>query len=249
MSSSSLRNQTYAEANAPRVFIYDNYVMYDRFMSYKRFNRDNCHCEFEDERDEIQYYRNNYHHFLVLKFSRNTNEMILFDHVRGFLYILDNPIHAYEVDVVNTWNEYHETDMWYIRVQRSLKNAYCLNMINGNFCENRHNNFNGYCDTCQENAIEFDDIDVDRLLTYTEFLRLPEFSDFPDNTFFDELDRYEDNDEDTFERIEPRVDSDNDDVETYFYDNNYNVDIDDRRFGPEDTIEDDDSLSSSPPSE
>jgi len=106
--SSSLRTQTYVEAEAPRVYIYDNYVMYDCYMPYKRFNRDNCHCDFENARDEIQYYRNNYRHFLVLKFSRNTNEVILYDHVRRYLYVLGNPFHTHEVDVVETWNDFYE---------------------------------------------------------------------------------------------------------------------------------------------
>ena len=240
--SSSLRTQTYVEAEAPRVYIYDNYVMYDCFMPYKRFNRDNCQCDFENARDEIQYYRDNYRHFLVLKFSRNTNEVILYDHVRRFLYVLGNPFHTHEVDVVETWNEYHERGLWYLRVQSTHKDAYCLNMINGNFCENKHENFNGYCDTCQENMIEFDDIDVDRLLTYTEWLNLPEFSDFPDNEFFDELDRYEDNDDDYVERIQPSRNQNDDTTDSNFLDSesdsNYDSDFDDRRHGPEDTIED-----------
>jgi hypothetical protein len=192
--SSSLRTQTYVNADAPRVLIYENYVMYDRLMKHDRFNRDSCTCEFRDLRDEIQYYRNNYRHFLVLKFSRITNEIVLFDHVRCFLYNIENPIHTHEVDLMETWNEYHERNMWYLRVQKSLRNSYCLNTINGYFCDNKHNNFNGYCDTCQENVVEFDDIDVDRLLTYNEFISLPEFSDYPDNPFFDELDRYDDTD-------------------------------------------------------
>lgn len=238
MSSSSLRTQTYVEAEAPRVYIYDNYVMYDRYMPYKRFNRDNCQCDFENVRDEIQYYRNNYRHFLVLKFSRNTNEIILYDHVRQFLYVLGNPFHTHEVDVVETWNDFHERELWHLRIQSTHKDAYCLNMINGNFCENRHENFNGYCDTCQENMIEFDDIDVDRLLTYTEWLNLPEFDDFPDTEFFDELDRYDDNDDEYCQRIDSRrYDNEFSDSET---DDNYESesDFDDRRHGPEDTIED-----------
>jgi len=69
---------------------------------------------------------------------------------------------------------------------------------------------------------------------------LPEFSDFPDNEFFDELDRYDDNDDEYCQRIDSRrYDNEFSDSETDDnYENDYDSDFDDRRHGPEDTIED-----------
>ena len=189
--SSSLRTQSYTFANAPRVLIYDNYIMYDRFMLYKRFNRDNCQCDFNEPEDEIVYYRNNYRNFLVLKFSRTTNEIILFDSVRQYLYTIGNPYHTHEVEVVNSWNEHHKRDMYHIRIQSVHVDSYCLNLKDEYFCFNKQdmNINNGYCKDCQHNNAEFDDIDIDRLLTFNEFVSLPEFADYPDIPLFDELDK------------------------------------------------------------
>ena len=213
-STSSIRTQTYTYADAPRVLLYDNYVMFDRFMNYRRFNRTDCRCCFLSDQQEIRYYRNNYHNFLVLKFSRTTNEIILFDTVHEYLYTIGNPIHTHEVSIHKTFSEWNEREIYHISIAATHDDAYCLNMQDGYFCPNKQDTDinNGYCRDCQHNALEFDDIDVDRLLTYNEFVSLPEFAAYP---YFDNMDR---EDDDTDDEKEEKYNHDNHDN----HDNNNN---------------------------
>ena len=202
--------KTFTLADTPKVQIYKNYVLYDRFMPYDRFRMSikfNQDPDDNSQEAEKEYYYNNYSKFLVVKFSRGSNFcVILFDTEYNCLYTLGNPISDYGV-FVNRHDKHA-----YLNIKSTKPDSYCLNIIDDLLCSNKHNNSNGYCDECQYNSQELEKLDCDRMLTYSEFICLPEFKDF----YYLE---FHEND----------YDSDCADFDDY----------DDRRYGPENTIEDD----------
>lgn len=198
-------------ADTPKVQIYKNYALYDRFMPYNRFRPSIKYNDDDDdksEKAERKFYYNNYHNFLVVKFSKTSNDIVLFDTVHNCLYISCYPVHSYGVKVNDTG------DYPYLEIEYSVIDANCLNIIDDQCCTNTHNNGNGYCNDCQYNSQELKKLDCDRFLTYAEFICLPEFKEFYD-----------------FEYNK----CDCDDVDSMVGYSDY----DDRRHGPEDTHEDD----------
>jgi len=203
-------------ADTPKVQLYKNYVLYDRFMPYNRFRPSIKYNDDDDdksEKAERNYYYNNYHNFLVVKFSKTINDLVLFDTVHNCLYISYHPLHSYAVQRIETG------DYPYLEIEYSLTDANCLNIIDDQCCSNIHNNGNGYCDDCQYNSQELKKLNCDRFLTYSEFICLPEFKEFYDFEF-----NQGEDEEDSY-RCYHTFDSD--------------TDYDDRRHGPEDTHEDD----------
>lgn len=196
-------------ADTPKIQLYKNYALYDRFMPYNRFRPSIKYNDDDDDKSEEaerKFYYNNYHNFLVVKFSKTSNDIVLFDTVHNCLYISYHPVHSYGVKVIDTG------DYPYLEIEYSVTDANCLNIIDDQCCSNTHNNGNGYCDACQYNSQELKKLNCDRFLTYSEFICLPEFKEFYD--------------------FEYNNCDDCDSMVDY-------SDYDDRRHGPEDTHEDD----------
>lgn len=169
-------------ADTPKVQIYKNYVLYDRFMPYNRFRPSIKYNENPDNSEEAekQYYYNNYHNFLVVKFSRTTKDVVLFDSTYYYLYLAGNPLSNQSVQRVETG------DYPYLEITSTVKDVCCLNIVDDMGCTNIHNNGNGYCNDCQYNSQELKKLNCDRFLTYSEFICLPEFKDFYDLEFQDD---------------------------------------------------------------
>jgi hypothetical protein len=121
----------------------------------------------------------------------------------------------------------------------TIKDACCLNIFNDECCPNIHNNGNGYCDACQYNSEELDQLNPDHFLTYSEFISLPEFKDLYDLEFNND-DNYEEKYDEKYDD-EDSQDCESDSCRRYhtFDDDTDFSDYDDQRHGPEDTIEDD----------
>ena len=254
---STFRDQQSVEADAPRVLLYKNYVMYDRWMSYKRFNSyyQDESKPWETDDDERQYYNKNLMNFLVLKFRMGENryigkyDVILLDANYQNIYILGDYVHVCETEVSDFDNEYFGTTFPVTRIVACRPpDIECLSINDdGIWCNNIHKNQNGYCDEHQHQSREFEDIDLDRLLTFGELLNLPEFSRLLNFNFHVESDeqKYDDDDDDDNEpcRRYHTFDSDTDfyDSDDYKYDCDSDDDYDDRRHGPENTIEDDET--------
>jgi len=244
---SSLRNQQSAVADAPRVLIYDNYIMYDRWMTYRRFNSyfkdDDNICDTEEA--ERKYYNKNVFNFLVLKFKRRAdgtfgdNDLVLFDAKYSNIYILGNCFHDYKTDVVEEYNDFHNREIRSLRIESSSDPALCLHCDDNRWCSCNSND-NGYCNEHAEFEHEFDDIDLDRLLTVGELLGIAGFESLKDYPFIfyrspqNNEENEQDNDEDDDDNEGRRYHTF--DSDTDFSDND--DDFDDRRHGPEDTIED-----------
>jgi hypothetical protein len=241
---SLFRNQQSVVADAPRVLVYDNYIMYDRWMTYRRFNsyfkdHDNP-CESEDA--ERKYYNKNVFNFLVLKFRRRSdgtfgdNDLVLFDAKYNHIYILGNCFHDYKTDVVEEHNDFHNREIRSLRIDSSSNEALCLHCDENCWCS-CNSNGNGYCNEHSELEDEFEDIDIDRLLTLGELLGIAGFESLKDYPFIffyrapqNNEDDEQDDDDDEVRRYHT-FDSDTD-----FSDND--DDFDDRRHGAENTIED-----------
>jgi hypothetical protein len=247
---SSFRDQKCVEVDVPRVLLYKNYVMYDRWMSYKRFNsyyQDNSQPWKSDD-DERQYYNKNLMNFLVLKYRKRKDgsigdyDFLLYDSNYKNIYILGDYIHIYETEVLaDFYNEYFGVTFPITRIVATRPpDFYCISIVDEwAWCDNIHKNENGYCDEHQHQSREFEDIDLDRLLTFGELLNLPNFSVLRNLNF------QIDSDEQKYDENEPcrryhTFDSDTDfsDSDVYKYDDD---DYDDRRHGPEGTIEDNDN--------
>jgi hypothetical protein len=243
---SSLRNQQSVVADAPRVLVYDNYIMYDRWMTYRRFNsyfKDDDH-PYNSEEEEREYYNKNVFNFLVLKFKRRAdgtlsdNDLVLFDAKYNNIYILGNCFHDYKTEVVEEQNDFHNREIRSLRIESSSDQALCLHCDENRWCSCNSND-NGYCNEHAEFEHEFDDIDLDRLLTVGELLGIAGFESLTDYPFIfyrspqnnpDNEENNDDDDDDEYRRYHT-FDSDTD-----FSDND--DDFDDRRHGPEHTIED-----------
>ena len=251
---SIFRDQQSVEADVPRVLLYKNYVMYDRWMSYKRFNSyyQDEPRSWETDDDERQYYNKNLMNFLVLKYRKREDgtigdyDFLLYDSNYKNIYILGDYIHICETDVLpHFYNEYLDLTFPIARIVASRPpEFYCLSIVDEwRWCDNIHKNENGYCDEHQHQSREFDDIDLDRLLTFGELLNLPDFSGLRNLNFHIESDeqKYDDEDDDEPCRRYHTFDSDTDfsDSDEYKYD--CDRDYDDRRHGPENTIEDDET--------
>lgn len=231
----SIRNQQLIESDAPSVLLYENYVMYDRWMSYRRFNSyyqdiENHEESEQFEENERNYYNKNVMNFLVLKFYFGedgiigNNDVLLFDTKLKRLYYLGDYIHICVVKIEYYENIYIKRTIPIIKINQTRPEIYCLNGI----CENIHSNSNGYCNEHKDESHEFDDIDVDRLLTLGELLSLPKFSPLLNIDFHLKPFEYDDSD-----KYYPEYDYSDFDCYDFY-------DYDDRRHGPEHTIEDDD---------
>ena len=157
------------------------------------------------------------------------------------IYFLGDYIHVCETEVNDDFNnDYLERT---IRITRIVAcrppEINCLGIDGERWCCNTHSNDNGYCYKHQEQSREFEDIDLDRLLTLGELLNLPKFSSLLNLDFYKSEEKYDD--EHDFYRRFHTFDSDTDFSDSdYKYDDD--DDYDDRRHGPEGTIEDDDEL-------
>jgi len=181
----SLRNQESVVADSPRVLLSRNYVMYDRWVSYSRFNSyfkyDTAYWETEE--DERQYYNRNVLNFLVLKFNRKiegtigNNDIILFDANFKNLYNLGDPFRVAYVDVSDCYNDFCSRTFPVARIiECSSEPIPCFGLNeDGRWCKTLSITNNGYCDEHQDQSNEFEDVDVDRLLTLGELMNLPEF--------------------------------------------------------------------------
>ena len=214
-------------ADTPKVQIYKNYVLYDRFMPYNRFRPSIKYNEDPDdnsEEAEKKYYYNNYHNFLVVKFSRTTKDIVLFDTAYYYLYLAGDHSNTNSVQRIETG------DYPYLEITSTAKDVCCLNIIDDQGCTNIHNNGNGYCEDCQYNSQELKKLNCDRFLTYSEFICLPEFKEFYEFEFNQDEEEDKEQDEesqDSYRRYH-----------TFDSDTDFS-DYDDRRHGPEDTHEDD----------
>ncbi len=231
-----LSSESFVVADTPKVKIYNNYVLYDRFMPYNRFRNSFIpNTKHTDDSDlaEKEHYDNNYHNFLVVKFCKKSKDVVLFDSMFDNLYIYGYSVpqsHVY----VDASGEFPR-----IKILDTIKDACCLNIFNDECCPNIHNNGNGYCDACQYNSEELDQLNPDYFLTYSEFISLPEFKDFYDLEFNND-DNNDDNNEEKYDD-EDSQDCESESCRRYhtFDDDTDFSDYDDDRHGPEDTIEDD----------
>jgi hypothetical protein len=237
---SSLREQKYLIADAPQVKLYENYITYDRFMSYNRFNSYfklySYGDVFDTIQNEIDYYNKNYKQFLVLKLcirfvDQIEDNIVLYDPKFQNLYYIGTPVPVHKATVLLEHNDLSDTTMPVVKIVTS-KSQSCLAVEDGMWCEHEHSNFNGYCDQHQHIANELDDVDLDKLLTLDEVSRLSEF-DFI-NYYMEKYDNPDEEDDE--EEDEDRGGCCCDEC---YYENDFK-DFDDRRHGPEYTIEDSD---------
>lgn len=235
----SIRNQRYIFAEVPKVLVYENYFLYDRWMSYGRFDSyfgDDIN-HFDSDESERQYYYRYVRNFLVLKVCFQDGEnvegnIVLFDARHYNLYILGNHIHTHKIRVNFEHNDHFDIRIPVATIVDTRPNSIgCLAVVNGRWCMCEHKNENGYCDEHQEVSEELKDVDIDRLLTLGELSNLPEFNFIGE--YLDE-NRYEE-DEDGYQYRYNHFDSDLDEYDFNEYDFD---DFDDRRSGPEGTIED-----------
>ena len=226
---SALRNQESVLADAPCVLLYQNYVMYDRWMSYRRFNSYYDDNEpWDSEEDERDYYNKNVLNFLVLKFCRKSNgtignyDVILLDSNFKNLYYMGDPIHIAHANINDHENNFYNRTFPIVKVFECRPSYIdCFGITqDGKWCSNLHSNNNGYCNQHQAQSNEFEDVDVDRLLTLGELMNLLEFQSLHNLPLHADL----------------NYNGEESDVDTDFEDDN--DDFDDRRHGPEDTIED-----------
>ena len=212
----SIVTQTHIESDVPSVLIYNNYVMYDRWMSYKRLNRTK-----DDFLTQKEYYDKNYAYFLVLKYyKKDSGEiyMILYDTECNRLYSNKSYIYTHNVKVEIEYNEFYKEYIPYITIINS----------------NSEWNIGKNSLTHKYLIEEFKDINIDRLLSFHEFLNLPEF----ESNFYPDYKDYESDDD-----ISDYDEYENYNSEYYDYDDEkYMGDYDDIMHGPEHTIEDDSEL-------
>ena len=181
---SALRTQESVLADVPRVLLYQNYVMYDRWMSYRRFNTYYDDNEpWDSEEDERRYYNKNVLNFLVLKFNRKEDgsignyNVILLDSNFKNLYYLGDPIHIAHTNITDHQNNFYNRTFPIVNVFE-CRPPYtdCFGLTqDGEWCSTLHSNNNGYCNQHQDQSNEFEDVDLDRLLTLGELMNLPEF--------------------------------------------------------------------------
>lgn len=227
---SQIRAKDFYIADTPRVQVYENFVMYDRFISYDRFNsyfNDNKN-PLESDEEETKYYEDNHMNFLVLKTCFNPREkfmdVVLYDVQYSNIYLLGNGLHDYRTDVMFEHNDFYNESIPFLKIVDTRPTGVaCLGVDGDNWCNNFHTNKNGYCDSCQHLSDELKDINLDRLLTYKEFCKLScQAHIIKEDT--------------NYIREDYKSGDDNYDSDTYFSDND--GDFDDRRHGPEHTIED-----------
>jgi len=185
----SLCNQEYVLADTPNIMLYKNYVMYDRWMSYRRFNSyfETDDAPLESEDDERRYYNRNVLNFLVLKFNRKEDgsighyDIVLLDANRNMLYNLGNAIYIAHVELSEYHNDFYDDMFRVARIADCCPSVCCLGINeDGKWCKNIIIYKNGYCINHHDQSKEFEDIDIDRLLTLGELMNLPEFEDIRD---------------------------------------------------------------------
>jgi len=219
---SSLRNQESVVADAARVLLYQNYVMYDRWMSYRRFNayyQDNDHWETDE--DERQYYNKNVLNFLVLKFNRKENgsignyDVILLDTNFKNIYNLGDPIHIAHANINDYQNNFYDRRFPIVNIfECRPPRIDCLGIAeDGRWCDNLHSNTNGYCNEHQHQSHEFEDVDVDRLLTLGELMNLPEFQSLHNLPLHADMNYRDNEDNDDNNNDDDDFDENNDDYD------------------------------------
>ena len=228
---SSLRTQESVLADSPCVLLYQNYVMYDRWMSYRRFNSYYDDNEpWDSEEDDRDYYNKNVLNFLVLKFNRKEDgsignyNVILLDSKFKNIYYLGDPIHIAHANITEHQNNFYNRTFPIVKVFECRPPCIdCFGLTqDGKWCSNLHSNNNGYCNQHQDQANEFEDVDVDRLLTLGELMNLLEFQSLHNLPLHADL---------NYNGEESDVDNDFEYV-------NDDFDFDDRRHGPEHTMDD-----------
>ncbi len=219
----SIRNQEIVYADAPRVELYDNFVMYDRFMYFARFD---SYCDittdtpWESDEHERKYFNRNVLNFLVLKFCKRApvggdidENILLLDVKYKHIYWTKLPmyINVYQVDE-NNYNDFHDREISRIRItENSNVTSYCFGTINGMWCRCGHTNVNGYCNEHQNQASELDDIDMDRLLTLGELINVEDFRSIRDCNFKVQGPQDEENEDNNNQQDNNQQDEDNED--------------------------------------